>query len=132
MDTKCPLLVSLRRIHSLVTSHPCFLRIRLRLHGTLERFCMEPFRVGTDRLPGYTISLNRSVQNRSFQASMHEQFQTTDSLSIYQEHEKFVRKFSHHTFVLRSLTQNVLREQIFQLSSAILSRISPCLVSKRT
>ena len=43
-------------------------RLRLRLHGTLERFCMEPFRVGTDRLPVYTMPCNRSVQNRSFQS----------------------------------------------------------------
>ena len=37
--------------------------LRLRLHGTLERFCMEPFCIGTDRLPVYTISWNRSLHN---------------------------------------------------------------------
>ena len=42
--------------------------LRLRLHGTLKQFSMEPFRIGTDRLPVYTISWNRSVQNRSFQS----------------------------------------------------------------
>ena len=42
--------------------------LRLRLHGTLERFCMEPFGVGTDRLPVYTMPWNRSVQNPSFQS----------------------------------------------------------------
>ena len=77
--------------------------LRLRLHRTLERFCMEPFRIGTDRLPVYTIY--RSVQNRSFQSITHEQFQTTASLSIHQEHEKFLKKFSHHTFVFRSLNE---------------------------
>ena len=30
--------------------------------GTLERFYLEPFRVGTDRLPVYMMSWNRSVQ----------------------------------------------------------------------
>ena len=30
--------------------------------GTLERFYLEPFRVGTDRLPVYIMSWNRSVQ----------------------------------------------------------------------
>ena len=105
--------------------------LRLHLHGTLERFCME-FRLHTDRLPVYTIPWNRSVQNLPFKAFTHEQVQMTASLSIHQEHEKFLKKFSHHTFALRSLTQNFLREQIFQLSSAILIRISPCLVSKRT
>ena len=44
------------------------MRPRLRLHWTLERFCMEPFRVGTDRLPVYTMPWNRYVQNRSFQS----------------------------------------------------------------
>ena len=43
-------------------------KVRLLLHGTLERFCMEPVRVGTDRFPMYTISWNRSVQNCSFQS----------------------------------------------------------------
>ena len=43
-------------------------KVRLRLHGTLERFCMEPVHIGTDRFPVYTISCNRSVQNRSFQS----------------------------------------------------------------
>ena len=92
---------------------------------------MESFRVGTDRLSVYTMSWNRPVQNRSFKAFTYEQFQTTASLSIHQEHEKFLKKFSQHIFVLRILTQNFLREQIFQSSSAILSRISPCIVSKR-
>ena len=30
--------------------------------GTMERFYLEPFRVGTDRLPVYMMSWNRSVQ----------------------------------------------------------------------
>ena len=30
--------------------------------GTLERFYLEPFRVGKDRLPVYMMSWNRSVQ----------------------------------------------------------------------
>ena len=65
-----------------------------RLHSTLERFCMDPFRVGTDRLPVYTMSWNYPVQNRSFKAFTHEKFQTTASISIHQEHEKFLKKFS--------------------------------------
>ena len=43
-----------------------FIKVRLRLHGILERFCMVPR--GTGRLPVYTTSWNRSVQNRSFQS----------------------------------------------------------------
>ena len=30
--------------------------------GTFERSYLEPFRVGTDRLPFYMMSWNRSVQ----------------------------------------------------------------------
>ena len=30
--------------------------------GTMERFYLEPFRVGTDRLPVYMMSWNRSLQ----------------------------------------------------------------------
>ena len=55
---------------------------RLRLHGTLERFCVKPFRVGTDRLPVYTISWNRSVQNHFFQ-SIHALTFPDDSLSLH-------------------------------------------------
>ena len=43
-------------------------RQRLRFHGTLERFCMEPFGPGTNRILVYTMPWNRSVQNRSFQS----------------------------------------------------------------
>ena len=75
---------------------------------------MEPFRVGTGRLPVYTMSWNHSVPNLPFNVFTHEQFQTTASLSIHQEQEKFLKKFSRHALVLRSLAQN-LREQIFQL-----------------
>ena len=104
----------------------------LLLHGTLERICMETFRVGTDRLP-FTRSLGTVLcRTVTFNVFMHEQFQATGSLSINQEQEKFLKMFSHHTHVLRSLTQNFLREQIFQLSSAIVSRISPFLISKHT
>ena len=108
-------------------------RFKLRLHGILERSCLEPFRIGTDGLPVCMMSWNRSVQIRSFQ-SIHALTVPNDSLSlsIHQEHGKFLKKFSHHAFFVRSLTQSFLREQIFQLSSAILSRIPPCLVSKRT
>ena len=40
-----------------------------------------------------------------FKAFTHEQFQMTASLSIYQEQEKFLKKFSHHTVVFRSLNK---------------------------
>ena len=75
----------------------------------------------------YTGLRNGSVRNRSaqvrigflftrclrtvlcrtfpFQALTHEQFQTTASLSIHQEHEKFLKKFCHHTFAFRSLNK---------------------------
>ena len=53
---------------------------------------MEPFPVGTDRLPvsrSFGTVLCKTVH---FKTSTHEQFQTTASLSIYQEHEKFLKK----------------------------------------
>ena len=109
-----------------------YMTLRLHLHGTSERFCMEPsalVRIGFPFTRSLGTVLCRTV---SFKAFAHEQFKTTASLSIYQEHEKFLKKISHYTFVLRNLAQRDVREQIFQLSSAILSRISPCLVSKRT
>ena len=93
---------------------------------------MEPFRVGTDRLPVYTISWNRSEQYRSFRCT-HVWRVPNDSLSIHSSGTKqFLKKFFHYTLVLWSLTQNFLREQIFQLSSAFVGLISPCLVSQRT
>ena len=83
---------------SLVIFHSTTL-LWLRLRGTLDRFCMEPFRVGIDRLPVYTMSWNRSVQNRSFPVFTHDQFLKTVSLPIHQEQEKYLKKFSHHTHV---------------------------------
>ena len=104
-------------------SNEC-LYLRVHLHGTLERLFMEPFREGTDRLPVYTMTWNRSVQNRSFQmhsrSFTHEQFQTTASLSIHQEHVKFLKKFPHHTFVFRSLNKTFFESKFSsyrQLSS---------------
>ena len=54
-------------------------KVWLLLHGTLERFCMEP--VPCTRSLGAVLC--RTVP---FKASTHEQFQMTASLSIYQEH----------------------------------------------
>ena len=105
---------------------------RLRLHVTLERFCMEPFRVGTDRLPVYTISWNRSVQNPSFQ-SIHAWTVPNDSLSLHLSGIwKILEKIFPPYICCSKPQKNVLREQIFQSSSAILNWISPCRVSKRT
>ena len=56
-------------------------KLRLRLHGILQQFCMEPFRAGTDRLSVYTIFWNRFVQNCSFQ-SIHAWAVPNDSLSL--------------------------------------------------
>ena len=40
-----------------------FYLLRLRLHWDFGTVLFEPFRVGTDRLPVYMMSRNRSVQN---------------------------------------------------------------------
>ena len=52
-------------------------------------------------------------------------------LSIHQEEEESLKKFSHHTLLLRGLTHNVLREQVVVISSSIFSSVSPYLVSER-
>ena len=69
-------------------------------------------RVGKDRLPVYMMSWDRFVLNRPFNVSTYEQFQATASLSILQEQEICLKKFSLDTLVLRSLIQNFLRYQI--------------------
>ena len=66
----------------------------MRLHGTLERFCIELLRLGTDRL-SFTRCLGtvlcRTVPLKAFR---HKLFQMTASLSIHQEHEQFLKKIS--------------------------------------
>ena len=60
--------------------------------GTVERFCMELFRIGTDRPPVSRCLgtvLCRAVLINLF---THEQFQSTATLSIHQEQEKFLKK----------------------------------------
>ena len=74
-------------------------KFKLRLNGTLERFCMEPFRVGTDRLPVYTMSWNLSVQNRSFPC-FHTRTVPNDSLSLHSSGTRKILEnvFPPHTF----------------------------------
>ena len=49
--------------------------------------------------------LTRCLGTVPFKAFTHEQFQTTASLSIHQEHEYLLKTFSRHTFVFRSLNK---------------------------
>ena len=77
----------------------------------------------------YTMPWNRSVQNRSF-LCIQAWTVPNEILSPFIRQEKTLKRFSHYTSVLRSLAQNFLRKQIFQLSSAIVSRISPSPLSK--
>ena len=120
-----PLLIVMRK-------ELCFSNKGCVYMGTVEHLCMELFRIGTDR-PSVSRCLG-TVLCRTVLINLftHEQFQSTAFLSIHQEQKKFLKKLSHHTLVLRSLIQNFLHEQIFQLSSAMVCRISLCLVSKRT
>ena len=67
--------------------------LRLRVRRTLERFCMQPFRLGSYRVL-FTLCLGNALcRTVLFKAFMHEQFQTTASLSFHQEHRKFLKDF---------------------------------------
>ena len=91
--------------------------LRLRLHGTLERFCMEPFRVGTDRLPVYTMSWNRSVQNRSFQ-NIHALTIPNDSLSFQPSRTRKIleKVFPKYNFSSKALPTIFFASKFFSYS----------------
>jgi len=73
-------------------------KFRFHLHGTLKRFCMQSFFVGTDWLP-FTRCLGTVLcRTVLFHVFSHQQFQTKASLSIHQEQETLESVVPPQTF----------------------------------
>ena len=81
---------------------------------------MEAFRVGTERLPVYTMSWSRSVQNYSFPCS-HERAVPNDSLSPFIRNKKHsVKSFPTTHMLFETLPKIFFKSKFFgyrQLSS---------------
>ena len=89
---------------------------------------MEPFRVGTGRLPVYTMSGNRSVQNCSLQC-IHARTIPNNSPSL---HSSRTRNILEKVFPPTCSSNPYTKFSSRANFSVIVSWISPCLISKRT